>query len=93
MMTDYSDWTMDQILELKRSKEAQAGELREEIRALARAEEKIVRFEELQRRMGGNITPDDISMLSNILNAPSGQSVSVDSGVDATGVVGEPGRE
>jgi len=89
-MADYSNWTMDEILAAKREKETASQELRKEILELARAEERIVRFEELKRRMGDSITMEDIDMLSEILNTPSGQSVSVD-GVDASGNVGEPG--
>ena len=91
-MADYSNWTMEQILELKRSKEAEWQLLREEIRELARAEERLVRFEELKRRMGDTVTLEDLEMLSDILNTPSGQSVSVD-GIDASGAVGEPGKD
>ncbi len=91
-MADYSNWTMEEILTLKRSKEVQANELREDIRALARAEERLVRFEELKRRMGDSVTMEDLEMLSEILNQPTGQSVGVD-GIDASGQVGEPGRD
>ena len=91
-MADYSNCTMEQILEAKREKELVAQELRKEIIALARAEERIVRFEELKRRMGDSITMEDIDMLSEILNTPSGQSVNVD-GIDASGKVGKPGEE
>jgi hypothetical protein len=91
-MADYSNWTMEQILELKRNKEAEWQLLREEIRALARAEERLVRFDELKRRMGDSVTIEDLEMLSDILNTPSGQSVSVD-GIDASGNVGEPGKD
>lgn len=83
---------MEQILELKRNKEAEWSALREEIRALARAEERLVRFEELKRRMGDSVTMEDLEMLSEILNQPVGQSVSVD-GIDASGNVGEPGKD
>lgn len=83
---------MEQILELKHSKEAEWNALREEIRALARAEERLVRFEELKRRMGDSVTMEDLEMLSEILNQPVGQSVSVD-GIDASGNVGEPGKD
>lgn len=91
-MADYSNWTMEQILELKRNKEVELQTLREEVRELARAEERLVRFEELKRRMGDSITMEDIEMLSDILQNPSGQSVSVD-GVDASGNVGKPGKD
>lgn len=91
-MADYSNWTMEQIVEMKRNKEAEWLSLREEIRALARAEERLVRFEELKRRMGDSVTLEDLEMLSDILNTPSGQSVSVD-GIDASGKVGEPGKD
>jgi hypothetical protein len=91
-MADYSNWTMEQIIELKRSKEAEWQSLREEIRALARAEERLVRFDELKRRMGDSVTIEDLEMLSDILNTPAGQSVSVD-GIDASGKVGEPGKD
>jgi hypothetical protein len=83
---------MEQILELKRSKEIEAQALREEIRALARAEERIVRYEELRRRMGDTVTPEDLEMLSEIINTPSGQSVSVD-GVGSSESIGEPGKD
>lgn len=91
-MADYSNWTMEQILELKREKEAAWSGLRDEIRELARAEERLVRFDELKRRMGDSVTLEDLEMLSEILNTPSGQSVSVD-GIDASGKVGEPGKD
>lgn len=91
-MADYSNWTMEQILELKREKEAAWNDMREEIRELARAEERLVRFEELKRRMGDSVTMEDIEMLSDILNTPSGQSVSVD-GVNSSEAIGEPGKD
>lgn len=91
-MADYSNWTMEQILELKREKEAAWNGMREEIRELARAEERLVRFEELKRRMGDSVTMEDIEMLSDILNTPSGQSVSVD-GVNSSEAIGEPGKD
>jgi hypothetical protein len=88
-MEDYKDLTMVQILELKREKELQLQTLREEIRNLARAEEAIVRLEDLKRRMGDDVTTEDLEMLTKSI-APSSQSVSVD-GIDASGEVGEPG--
>ena len=75
--------TLDEILELKREKEFECAELRAEIRALARVEERLVRLRELQKR----VTAADLELLNFAPGAVSKQVVSVP-GIESTEYLG-----
>lgn len=90
-MPEYENMTFDEVVALKRAKEAELAALREDLKALARAEERHVRFEELKRRLGGNITQEDLELLGKVLDEPSGQTAGV-AGVPSDAAVGTPGE-
>lgn len=90
-MNNYENMTFDEVVALKRVKEAELAALREDLRALARAEERHVRFEELRRRLGGNVTAEDLELLGKVLEEPVGQTAGAGD-IASASEVGTPGE-
>lgn len=84
-MPNYDELTMDELLTLKRGKETEIGVLRNELKEIARAEERLVRQEDLRRKLGGSISQTDLEIVQQlVLN----QAVSTD-GVESQEALGE----
>jgi hypothetical protein len=88
-MPDYETMTFDEIVALKREKEAELGALRDELKGIARAEERHVRYEELKRRLGGQVTMEDLELLGKMLDEPVGQTMGAGD-IGSDGGVGTP---
>ncbi|MBS1722363.1 MAG: hypothetical protein JSS66_05090 [Armatimonadetes bacterium] len=80
--------SFDDIVALKRDKEAQLEQLRAEIKLIARVEERHVRCEELKRRLGGQVTMEDLELLGKVLQEPVGQIMGAE-GIASDGEVGQ----
>jgi hypothetical protein len=85
-MNEYENMTMEEILAIKREKEGQLEALREEIKVLARAEERLVRIEEIESKLG-NVTEDDILLMTKAVKARQVMSAG---GLDSEAEVGKP---
>jgi hypothetical protein len=88
-MSNYDNMTFDEIVALKREKEAEIVALRDELKGIARAEERHVRYEELKRRLGGQVTMQDLELLGKMLEEPVGQTMGAGD-IESDSQVGTP---
>ena len=64
-MANYDNMTLEELLLLKREKEALLQATKSEIRLIARAEEGIARRADLNKKLG-DLSPDDLKIIQEL---------------------------